>query len=480
MSTAAQPDVGALSGYERNGGSTINLGSERFSIRSQIVAMFLIVMLPTFAASIFLLFGMRNISKNTAIATAKSRADSYSYWVDEITQQGNKAARNIATNKTILDFITTEYEDESDYFKFYKENKIENLVSIPSQAESVLVYVRRSGFVSGTEFRRLDEEIKYAPWYEEAMKSEDPVWNVIYDEESEDHKLTCTCPINYYGENIGSVHITFSNEWVMNLGTDQQMSLLLMLNGKVYCSNTPNIKHGDDLSSNSDYDVSENESGYIEYEDQCYGIKGDAVAKPLKNESGEFRIVLFIPESASGYQLKNLYLIYGSYCGLMLVLSLLTILLFTNTFSTRIKTLSDKMHKVADGDFSVTFNDNGSDEISQLYGDLSLMISNMQKLINDNYAARLQSEAFKLNQMEAEFKALSSQINPHFLYNTLETIRMKAYVNNDRETAALVKKLGKFMRRCLEFKDAEVTLQSELEFTKSYLELQGASVDVTC
>ena len=76
--------------------------------------------------------------------------------------------------------------------------------------------------------------------------------------------------------------------------------------------------------------------------------------------------------------------------------------------------------------------------------------------------------------MEDEIKALASQIKPHFLYNTLETIRMKAYCNNDKETADLVKKLGKFMRRCLEFKDGEVTLRSELEFTNSYLELQTA------
>lgn len=98
----------------------------------------------------------------------------------------------------------------------------------------------------------------------------------------------------------------------------------------------------------------------------------------------------------------------------------------------------------------------------------------MQTLMNDAYKSKIQSESFKLNQVEAEFKALASQINPHFLYNTLETIRMKAYCNDDKETADLVKKLGKFMRRCLEVKNGMVTLESELEFTKSYLELQAA------
>ena len=132
------------------------------------------------------------------------------------------------------------------------------------------------------------------------------------------------------------------------------------------------------------------------------------------------------------------------------------------------------MHAVAGGDFNVEFTDKGHDEIAELYTDLEQMIHSMQTMMNDVYQAKLQNEEFKFVQMEAEFKALASQINPHFLYNTLETIRMKAFCNNDKETADLVKKLGKFMRRCLEFKDGEVTLRSELEFTNGYLELQSA------
>ncbi len=132
------------------------------------------------------------------------------------------------------------------------------------------------------------------------------------------------------------------------------------------------------------------------------------------------------------------------------------------------------MHKVTSGNFVLNEEIRGTDEIFELYHDLKKMVDSMQTLMNDAYKSKIQSESFKLNQVEAEFKALASQINPHFLYNTLETIRMKAYCNDDKETADLVKKLGKFMRRCLEVKDGMVTLESELEFTKSYLELQAA------
>ena len=76
------------------------------------------------------------------------------------------------------------------------------------------------------------------------------------------------------------------------------------------------------------------------------------------------------------------------------------------------------------------------------------------------------------SQQKIQFKMLASQINPHFLYNTLETIRMKLICNGDRETANVIKILGKTIRRMLEVRDETVTLASELEYICYYLEIQ--------
>ena len=200
--------------------------------------------------------------------------------------------------------------------------------------------------------------------------------------------------------------------------------------------------------------------------------KGYTVATyfDYENTGNLFQIYLVKPYTVINEKTSNLTTVYIWYVSLCFILTIL----FTSFFTRRIQLLRDEMHKVAMGDFNLNAELKGNDEINELYTDLKLMVDSMQKLINEAYEAKIQSEAFKLNQKEAEFKTLASQINPHFLYNTLETIRMKAYCNNDKETATLVKKLGKFMRRCLEVKDSMVPLESELEFTKSYLELQSA------
>ena len=76
-------------------------------------------------------------------------------------------------------------------------------------------------------------------------------------------------------------------------------------------------------------------------------------------------------------------------------------------------------------------------------------------------------------QQEMEFKVLASQINPHFLYNTLETIRMKAFTAGDREVAGAIKTLGKIMRYVLDNTGTRLaTLEGGLDYIRNYLSIQ--------
>ncbi len=444
---------------------------DRFGIRNQIVSMFLVVILPSVAASIFLLLSIRNVAKDKSLETALSNADGLGYWVSDITAAGDQCTDSIAKSKVISDFLADPPAERSDYIRFYLENPISKTISVPAQVKNIYIYTSGDDFVYNSTFLEITDEVRESKWYQRARAARGVSWDVLKDTSDGEYKLACTRPVMNGDEMTGLVVVLMSNDWVKNVNIESNVKLVFSADGKVFYSTYEPLMAGSDLTVYKEYD---SETASATYNGSLYGFRGYAVAKNMSYDRSSFQVALLLPEPYINYDTNRLTVIYAGYTGLMVVLSLLIILLFTNVFSSRVKTLSSKVHSVAGGNFNVNFEDSGRDEISQLYADISIMIENMQKLINDNYEAKLQSEAFKLNQMEAEFKALSSQINPHFLYNTLETIRMKAYVNNDRETADLVKKLGKFMRRCLEFKDGEVTLQSELEFTRAYLELQSA------
>lgn len=148
------------------------------------------------------------------------------------------------------------------------------------------------------------------------------------------------------------------------------------------------------------------------------------------------------------------------------------ILVFSNQFSTRVNTFRLQMHKAATGDFDITEDIGGEDEISDLYRDLKVMIDSIQELMNNVIKERVQKEQVNARQKEVEFKMLASQINPHFLYNTLETIRMQARIHNQPDIEELAKMLAKIMRRNIQVSNTLQPLKSELKLVEYYLKIQ--------
>lgn len=444
----------------------------KISIRSQMVAMFLTVILPLFVAGVFLIVNMRASSKESALNSALNTADNIKFRLDDIMESTETVVENFSVSNEMLEFLMNDYSDKSQYYEYYSKFSTDRYTVMSPQIEKLMVYVTRDDFVYSSNYLYADENITSQEWFEHAIQNEDRVvWNVVKSPADDKYYLSCLKAITDNRRVYGVIAALISNEWADKIINNEGfMAVLSVGRGNVYFSNYDGIIPGETINMDGDFRVSAIRKTY-DY--GFFDYKGYTVLENFYS-GNTFQIVLLLPSHYVNYELNRLSVIYGGYCGLMIILSLLIILLFTSVFSRRIKLLSSKMHAVAGGNFDVEFNDKGNDEIADLYSDLGQMISDMRSMMNDVYQAEIQSETFKFNQMEAEFKALASQINPHFLYNTLETIRMKAYCNNDKETADLVKKLGKFMRRCLEFKDGDVTLRSELEFTNSYLELQSA------
>ncbi|OMF74527.1 sensor histidine kinase [Paenibacillus glucanolyticus] len=102
-------------------------------------------------------------------------------------------------------------------------------------------------------------------------------------------------------------------------------------------------------------------------------------------------------------------------------------------------------------------------EYGMIARELDDMIQQLNKHIRNEYL-------LKIKQQETEMKALQHQINPHFLYNTLEVIRSTALVNQDRDTADAIATLGTLYREMVK-KETVISIASELELLQKYLEI---------
>lgn len=149
------------------------------------------------------------------------------------------------------------------------------------------------------------------------------------------------------------------------------------------------------------------------------------------------------------------------------------ILYFSSYFSNRIKHLKDAMHKARMGDYNITDSILGDDELSDTFEDLKATVDNVCAKEAEYYQSKLNEQELVNKQQQMEFELLASQINPHFLYNTLETIRMQALAAGNRDVATSVKLLGKSMHYVLENTGTSfTTLTKELEYIKTYLSIQ--------
>ena len=99
-------------------------------------------------------------------------------------------------------------------------------------------------------------------------------------------------------------------------------------------------------------------------------------------------------------------------------------------------------------------------------------IRQLKRLIAEVHQQNIEKQQLAARQNEIRFKMLSTQINPHFLFNTIETIRMKALSSGQKEIATMLRMLASLLRYNLSVKGSPVPLSKELEAVDNYLKIQ--------
>ncbi len=148
-------------------------------------------------------------------------------------------------------------------------------------------------------------------------------------------------------------------------------------------------------------------------------------------------------------------------------------LLFSARFSSRVQTLRNAMHQVSLGDYNIMKMLRGDDELTETFLDLNTTVKKIAENEARFYESQILEQQLINKQQQMEFKMLASQINPHFLYNTLETIRMQALATGNTDVVTSIKLLGKSMHYVLENTGTDsTTLAKELEYIEVYLAIQ--------
>ncbi|GJM70806.1 hypothetical protein HMSSN036_30220 [Paenibacillus macerans] len=124
------------------------------------------------------------------------------------------------------------------------------------------------------------------------------------------------------------------------------------------------------------------------------------------------------------------------------------------------------MRKVKNGNFRISPLPANQDEIGELTTNFNLMVENVSWLMEETYTLGREVK-------NKELKALQAQINPHFLYNTLDLINVMAIESGNKEISKVVDRLALFYRLSLSNGSETVTLENELRHIESYVSIQN-------
>lgn len=186
---------------------------------------------------------------------------------------------------------------------------------------------------------------------------------------------------------------------------------------------------------------------------------------PSTMKGSGWNIYALIPWSVYTAEIQN-YTIFILLFGLaVFVAGFIMTWLLSARISAPVENLSHTMKAIQNGNINQRADIISSDEIGQLSGTFNTMLDQINRLIEEEYQ-------LKVRQQDAQMKALQAQINPHFLYNILQSIASIAALHHLPEVSTMANSLGKMMRYSIKTEENTTTLGDELIHVSHYLEIQ--------
>lgn len=163
-------------------------------------------------------------------------------------------------------------------------------------------------------------------------------------------------------------------------------------------------------------------------------------------------------------------LILTSFVLLMLAAIITVSYILSGSFTRRLTKLSDQMQQMQQGDWTLEKSNVAEDEIGKLFSQFYYMKDEIRKLMLEQYK-------LGKNVKVAELRALQAQINPHFLYNTLDLINWEAREYGANEIVEIVQSLAKFYRISLNKGRELVTVRDEIAHVQAYVKIENYHFD---
>lgn len=448
----------------------------RHGIKRQLYFIYLLALfVPVTMLGIFLIMNTKNLLKNyysDMVASDNLRIKSIFF---EITTQIYNMSENICGDEQLAEVLGTDYRTErafaADADAFINGN---SYLYNYAEVEELAIYTDNPSISNHRIFRQAGVGEQAQDWFLEASERSRVLWMPLERTDKYGNRYWNLCLVRRIPQQNDAYHavlvIKISDNYLRTRVESSDYEMVVSADNAQIVYASDRSLYGQPM--HLDIDLSD---AHYSYADSMTldGRRTIVNVSTLNMYQSESRIYIC---TLNQYAYNDINRIVRTCVMIVLTAILLPgvmVFVYTHYFTTRVELLREEMHKASHGDYNITADFRGRDEISEAFADLQVMVEKIQEKEAAMYQSQIGEKELMNKQQEMEFKMLASQINPHFLYNTLETIRMNAFAAGDREVATAIKLLGKSLRYVLENTGtASTTLEKEMNYIENYIKIQ--------
>ncbi|MBO4902704.1 MAG: sensor histidine kinase [Lachnospiraceae bacterium] len=391
-------------------------------------------------------------------------ARSVEYTLQNHMEYPANIAHNLYKSRVIEDFLNEQYKTPYDYFDAYYrlESGLMFDASLGIQGARVSIFADNPTILNGSGFYRM-ESYEDQEWFREL----------------------------YAGEENRRLRFEYGTGMESDAKPKRRILLLVKMDMRAFsgCKKA--------LRLDLDFSDFEDELKALEIDDTVCVCDGDTLIFTNKDSSGEMEpfekmtglrkvsykkditlygknltINIYSRENEARAFLMRNGGIFVLLMAINIIFLIVMMFILDKTMVTRIKYLEDSFGIMDEDKMRLIESIGGDDEISGLIRSYNNMADRMNELVTTVYKGRLKEQEMDLAKQNAELLALHSQINPHFLFNALESIRMHSLLKDEKETAEMVGRLAVMERTYVNWGDDEIPISKEMDFVEAFLALQ--------
>lgn len=426
------------------------------------------VLLPIILTDSIILYNMNKSDRESQLVDLSHAMDRVKYNLRSNVNNCILFTNNMYYDPDLDKFLNKQYTDFITYYSDYMKMLISNKLSYTFNAgllSKIEVFADNDSIIGGGKILRMtsaENEI----WYQEFKKSNRDIFVYPYYDEAKKflpgsgsaRTISIIRKLDYFGNK--------GNEKILKIDMEYNVMLMDVLNekidGTIYVRNKEHIIFSNLPNTNGTRAFPEASTldGIEPVMSESFAVANDIWEIVVYAKKIPFWSILF----------RNKWLL----AIVLLDLFLPTILIYFvgKSISHRLSIVATYMGRVEKEQFDLIVTPEGEDEVGKLIRSYNMMVTRIKDLIEVVFKENAEKQALELSKKQAELKAIQSQVNPHFLFNTLDSIRMRSLIKGEDETADIIGELATLFRKSMNWGPDNIKIEEEMNFIVNYINIQ--------